>query len=216
MKKKNLVNSAEITKQSMSRKWMHITRQQKKRSVIRADTYTWHTHTIVHVQLKTKPYKVWMCATYSMPSRDSVFFLLLSLLLLLSFSSVIVMLLKKTREREKKKIVLFSNFSRFFYKKFPLQQMSPSWTHIYMRWTAQNNHGQQNAKRDDRKKNDNKRFWPASLVSSNKSKIQLDELEKNNNNAMDLNERRNRKVKNERWKLRGIEQMYRHKIYIYW
>lgn len=32
MKKKNLVNSAEITKQSMSRKWMHITRRTREKN----------------------------------------------------------------------------------------------------------------------------------------------------------------------------------------
>lgn len=66
MKKKNLVNSAEITKQSTSRKWMHITRRKKTARHTCGHVHMAHTHTIVYVQLKTT-------AIQSMNVRDIFF-----------------------------------------------------------------------------------------------------------------------------------------------
>lgn len=121
-----------------------------------------------------------------------IFSILFSLLfLLLPFSLFEVKERYEMRAREKK-MYCFPIFRESFTKVVVffsslLQQMSPLCIE-----SLKNNHRQQNAKKDDRKKahtNDSDQH-----LFSNKSKIQLDELEKskkkhtahNSNNAMDL------------------------------
>lgn len=163
-KKEKLADSAEITKQSIEQKMNAYNKAKKGPSYVRTRTsYTWHT--IVYVQLKTKPYNVWMCvvraATYSLPSQHSAscFFLPL-LFFFLPF--------RREEGRDTNEMYCFPIFRESFSKKsvFSLaQQMSPLCA-ASLKITIDNTTA--------------KRFWPASLSPSLqiRVKIQRNELEK--------------------------------------